>query len=204
MMKFEAEKSRSYRDNIVAIMDRQKEKGMKKYGETLEDNTTLSREQRIEHLQEELIDGLQYCEHIKAALTDELSVNDYARMAMRTCDMFSESAPLVAFISEMDYDCDAKKTVSKNIHFFKALNGAMGLNGEAGEVIDILKKHIFQGHNFDKDHFIEEVGDCAWYIAQIADALGVSLQEIFLRNIEKLKSRYPDGFDKARSINRES
>ena len=85
----------------------------------------------------------------------------------------------------------------------RILNGLMGLNGEAGECIDILKKYLFQGHELDKEHLAEELGDVAWYLAVTADALGYSLQEIFKMNIEKLRKRYPDGFEEERSINRD-
>ena len=84
----------------------------------------------------------------------------------------------------------------------RILNGVMGLNGEAGEVIDIVKKHLFQGHELDKEHLIEELGDVAWYLAICADALGVTLEEVLVRNIEKLRKRYPEGFDSNRSVNR--
>lgn len=78
----------------------------------------------------------------------------------------------------------------------------MGLNGEAGECIDVLKKHLFQDHWFDREHLAKELGDVAWYLAISADAIGYTLEEIFQMNVEKLKSRYPDGFDAEHSIHR--
>lgn len=81
-------------------------------------------------------------------------------------------------------------------------NGLMGLCGEAGEAMDILKKFLFQGHSLDKKHLAKELGDVAWYLAVSADALGFDLEDIFQMNIDKLKARYPDGFDADRSINR--
>lgn len=83
-------------------------------------------------------------------------------------------------------------------------NGLMGLNGEAGEAIDILKKFLFQGHDLDKVHLAKELGDVAWYLAVTADALGYSLEEIFEMNVEKLRVRYPDGFDPELSRNRKA
>jgi NTP pyrophosphatase (non-canonical NTP hydrolase) len=74
-------------------------------------------------------------------------------------------------------------------------NGLMGLNGEAGEAIDVMKKFLFQGHELDKKHLAKELGDVAWYLAVTADALGYYLEDIFQMNIDKLKARYPDGFD---------
>lgn len=81
-------------------------------------------------------------------------------------------------------------------------NGLMGLCGEAGEAMDILKKFLFQGHSLDKKQLAKELGDVAWYLAVSADVLGISLEDIFQMNIDKLKARYPDGFDADRSINR--
>lgn len=82
------------------------------------------------------------------------------------------------------------------------LNGLLGLNGEAGEAIDIYKKWKFQGHILDKEKLIEELGDALWYIALSAKGLGVSLNEVARKNIDKLKQRYPNGFTPEASIER--
>ena len=82
------------------------------------------------------------------------------------------------------------------------LNGLMGLNGESGECIDILKKYMFQGHALDAEHLAKELGDVAWYLAVSAYHLGYDLETIFKMNVEKLRSRYPDGFDSEMSKNR--
>lgn len=84
----------------------------------------------------------------------------------------------------------------------RLINGLMGLNGEAGEAIDILKKHLFQGHDLDRGHLAKELGDVAWYLAVSADAIGYSLEDIFKMNNDKLRARYPDGFEAERSVNR--
>ena len=84
------------------------------------------------------------------------------------------------------------------------LNGVMGLCGEAGEAIDIVKKHLHQGHELDKDKLTKELGDIAWYLAETATALDISLEEVLERNIEKLRSRYPEGFSAERSVNRKA
>ena len=83
------------------------------------------------------------------------------------------------------------------------INGVMGLCGESGEAIDLMKKHLYQGHELDKDKLIKELGDIAWYLAETAYALDVSLEEVLERNIQKLRQRYPEGFDTERSVNRE-
>ena len=82
------------------------------------------------------------------------------------------------------------------------INGVMGLCGEAGEAIDIVKKHLAQGHELEKEALIKELGDVAWYLAETAYALDVPLEDVLQRNIDKLKARYPQGFDASRSINR--
>ena len=82
-------------------------------------------------------------------------------------------------------------------------NGVMGLCGESGEAIDIVKKHLHQGHELDKEKLIKELGDIAWYLAETAYALDVDLDEVLERNIAKLKARYPEGFDTEKSVHRE-
>ena len=83
------------------------------------------------------------------------------------------------------------------------INGVMGLCGEAGECIDLVKKHLHQGHELDTRAIAKELGDVAWYLAETAYALDLSLEDILRGNLEKLKNRYPQGFDSQRSINRE-
>ena len=82
------------------------------------------------------------------------------------------------------------------------INGVMGLCGESGEAIDLVKKWLAQGHELDREKLAKELGDIAWYLAETATALNLSLEDIFKANIEKLRIRYPDGFDSKRSVNR--
>ena len=105
-----------------------------------------------------------------------MDFNEYQKLAMRT----------------------ASETGKRNL----VLNGVMGLCGEAGECIDIVKKNMFQGHGLDREKLIDEASDCFWYLAAIATGLDVTLEEIALHNVEKLKKRYPDGFNADRSLNR--
>lgn len=79
---------------------------------------------------------------------------------------------------------------------------ALGLAGEAGEVIDIIKKEVGHGHPQDPAKIAIELGDLMWYIANLADAYGLSLSDVATMNINKLKARYPDGFSTEASINR--
>lgn len=82
------------------------------------------------------------------------------------------------------------------------INSVMGLCGESGEAIDIVKKWLAQGHELDKEHLAKELGDIAWYLAEAATALDLKLSEVLEANIEKLKKRYPDGFKTDRSLKR--
>lgn len=83
------------------------------------------------------------------------------------------------------------------------INSVMGLCGESGEVIDLVKKHVSHGHPLNREKLIDELGDVAWYLAECATVLDVTLEDVLARNIEKLKKRYPEGFSSERSINRE-
>ena len=100
------------------------------------------------------------------------------------------------------YMRDSLRTADRSNMDRLKLECALGLCGEAGEVAEQVKKHFFHGHELDKRHMIEELGDVAWYLAVSADALGYKLEDIFENNIRKLKDRYPEGFDPNRSINR--
>ncbi len=78
----------------------------------------------------------------------------------------------------------------------------LGLAGESGEVADMLKKHLGHKHDLDKPKMAKELGDVLWYVAACADMLGYTLEDVARMNIEKLKARYPFGFDPERSKNR--
>lgn len=82
------------------------------------------------------------------------------------------------------------------------INSVMGLCGESGEAIDLVKKWLAQGHPLDRERLIKELGDVAWYLAEAATALEVPLETVLQGNIDKLKARYPEGFDCERSVAR--
>ena len=82
------------------------------------------------------------------------------------------------------------------------INGVMGLCGESGEAIDLVKKWLAQGHELDREKLAKDLGDICWYLAETATAIGYDLEDIMAANIEKLKKRYPQGFEAKRSIHR--
>ncbi len=81
-------------------------------------------------------------------------------------------------------------------------NWALGLAGEAGELADALKKHLFHGKPLDRDALLKECGDVAWYLAVLASELGFTLEEVFAKNVDKLRRRYPEGFSTEASLKR--
>lgn len=102
-----------------------------------------------------------------------------------------------------EYQAMALRTANKGLTDSESLlNGLMGLCGESGECIDIMKKHMFQLHEIDTNELARELGDVAWYLAVAADALGYKLGDVLKMNVEKLERRYPSGFSADRSINR--
>lgn len=103
-----------------------------------------------------------------------------------------------------EYQALAMKTLNPALSRKDVLiNGVMGLCGESGEAIDLVKKHLAQGHTLDREALIKELGDVAWYLAETAYALDTDLETVLQKNIDKLRSRYPEGFDAERSVNRD-
>ena len=101
-----------------------------------------------------------------------------------------------------EYQALAQRTSNTCTPSDKIENGLLGLFGEGGECADIYKKYMYQGHEFDDKHLAKELGDVLWYVAEIASGLGMPLEYIASMNIEKLKNRYPEGFDPEKSIHR--
>ena len=95
----------------------------------------------------------------------------------------------------------------KGANIERLLTAGVGLNAEAGEFLEIVKKMIFQGKPWDKanrDHLIIELGDVIWYAANACMALDISFEEVVARNVTKLEKRYPGGqFDVYYSEHRE-
>lgn len=107
-----------------------------------------------------------------------MKINEYQKLALRTLN---------------------PELSSKDV----LINGVMGLCGESGEAIDLVKKHLAQGHPLDREKLAKELGDVAWYLAETAYAIGYDLEDILQMNIEKLRQRYPEGFDAEASLHRE-
>lgn len=106
-----------------------------------------------------------------------MTINEYQELAMRTCGIPYEE----------------KEDMLRHAVF--------GLTSEAGEVAGLLQKE-YQGHTIDKEHAKKELGDCCWMIAEACTALGFDLESVMQANIDKLRARYPEGFDPERSLHR--
>lgn len=102
-----------------------------------------------------------------------------------------------------EYQQKAMRTASEKSKMDLLKNGVMGLCGEAGECIDVVKKYLYQGHKLDKLKLKDELGDVLWYAAIICEALSITLDDVMGHNVKKLLLRYPDGFEAERSIHRE-
>lgn len=101
------------------------------------------------------------------------------------------------------YQEQARRTQNPELSFAgKKLHALHGLSAEVGEIHSIYQK-VFQGHTISTDALIDEIGDLLWFIAELCDVIGVSLERVGQRNIAKLMNRYPDGFTEERSLNRE-
>ena len=84
----------------------------------------------------------------------------------------------------------------KGANIERLLTGAVGINSEGGEIMEIVKKLVFQGKKWDDEtvyHLKRELGDVMWYVMQCLIALETSLDEVVDMNIDKLKKRYPGG-----------
>ena len=93
-----------------------------------------------------------------------------------------------------EYQILASRTINRNHHPDDMANHGLGLAGESGEVIEHIKKHCYHGKPLNADDLLEELGDVLWYVAAIATTAGLSLDQIGDHNINKLKKRYPKGF----------
>ncbi len=106
-----------------------------------------------------------------------MTINEYQQLAMRTVNPELDKGQML-------------------------INSVMGLCGESGEAIDIVKKWYAHGHELDREHLKKELGDIAWYIAEAATALDIKLEDVLEANIDKLRKRYPEGFETQKSVER--
>ena len=97
-------------------------------------------------------------------------------------------------ISFDEYRAAAARTRNTSQHFPTSLNAALGIAGETGEVIELIKKAFFHGKELNREQLRDELGDVLFYLDWLASLHGISMQDIAAANIEKLRKRYPDGW----------
>jgi NTP pyrophosphatase (non-canonical NTP hydrolase) len=127
----------------------------------------------------------------------EMQSNEYQQLAMRTNDGKCTERLIEKHKAIENSLC------SNKYDFGGIINGCLGLAGELGEFNDMIKKWIFHEAKIDTDHLKKELGDVCWYIAMMCDSCGWNLDEILQMNVDKLKARYPEGFDTERSLHRQ-
>lgn len=122
--------------------------------------------------------------------------NEYQQLAMRTNDGKATLRLLDKVDDNVEFPWDTDVG--------GILNGCLGLSGEVGEFNDMVKKWIFHEKEFDPDHAMKELGDILWYVAMICHSFGWSMDTVMQMNVDKLKARYPDGFDVELSAHRKA
>ena len=108
-----------------------------------------------------------------------MDLNEYQELALHTANKGKEGSPPIQ------------------------LNWVLGLIGEAGEIVEMVKKCHYHGHLLDRERMKDELSDLGWYWAVLANSFGLDLEQIALHNVEKLRGRYPEGFSEERSRNRD-
>ena len=101
------------------------------------------------------------------------------------------------------YQQKAARTINPNLTRPETERHALfGLAAETGEVLSLFQKEL-QGHPIQKDDVIKEIGDVLWMCAELCTLYDLSMGDVAQANIDKLRQRYPEGFDPERSIHRE-
>lgn len=121
--------------------------------------------------------------------------SEYQKLAIRTYDGRATERLLTK--GDM-IDCFKQAKGARdaeNYDFGGILNACLGLSGEIGEFNDMIKKWIFHENELDKAHLKKEIGDVMWYVAMVCESAGFDLDDVLQTNIDKLKARYPEGFD---------
>lgn len=181
------EKIESYKTNILSLIgtliDNQNDKGIRKYGQSLEKANHPDFDWQA-MLIEELIDALQYQQKEISRLNTWIGTHSAEAMTFH------------------DFQELSKRTIPNESRKNVLSNYSMGIAGEAGEVVDLFKKHLHHGHTLDELEVLNEIGDVLHYAAGLATIINWPLESAARMNIDKLEKRYPNGFSKEDSINR--
>lgn len=163
-----------YWEHVCEIADRQRLKGIGQYGQGIEENDQPVGK-KVDMAIEELVDLAMYLEWVKDSNFPS-DANNYQKLAARTIN-----------------NCLMRTEQEKHALF--------GMASEIGEIQGLYQKR-YQGHPMDYMHLKKEVGDLLWFIAEYCTVMEWDLLDVMDLNINKLRERYPDGFDAEKSLNR--
>lgn len=130
-----------------------------------------------------------------------MTLNEYQQAAVATAGKGSAVESQLCAVLGM---CGESGELSEEIDKLILLRTTALKNAQSADrIADLYKKHWFHDHPLQKQKILEELGDSFWYPAYLAWLLGFDLEEVMIANLEKLKKRYPNGFDAEKSKNRE-
>lgn len=127
-----------------------------------------------------------------------MNANKYQKLAMRTNDG-KASDRLIGKMQEYDMKFSNEQSDKESVDIGGIFNACLGLSGEVGEFNDMIKKWVFHEKELDMEHAKKEAGDILWYVVMLCESFSWNMEEIMQMNVDKLKARYPDGFDVERA-----
>ncbi len=179
---------------ISSQLDKQNDKGFEKYKESLDDVEFEEYDWNVMVI-EELIDGMQYM------------VKENLRLKTKLEEYENQHGKGNSDVNFKVYQKDVLRTMPKleeGYNNFRMLlsNFALGVNGEAGEFTEVVKKNVHDSHSFNREKFVEEGGDLLFYLTGLCQLYGVTLEEVATYNMFKRMKRYPHGYSGKASIAR--
>lgn len=179
------------------VVEAQRRKGRVTYGRGLDWQQGAGPNPAFDWRQEALEEAADMNQYLCAEI---LRLRHTVRQLELQNETYQELHPITTFT---DYQRAALVTAPAVVDYNNELAvRALGLAGEAGEVVELVKKHLGHGHGLDVDEVRKELGDVLWYVATLADHLGLNMGAVAEANIKKLRARYPNGFSADASINR--
>ena len=109
---------------------------------------------------------------------------------------------LIWKMHEYDMKFSSEQRNKESVDIGGIFNACLGLSGEVGEFNDMIKKWVFHEKELDMEHAKKEAGDILWYVVMLCESFGWNMEEIMQMNVDKLKARYPEGFDVERANHR--
>lgn len=130
-----------------------------------------------------------------------MNANKYQKLAMRTNDG-KASDRLIGKMQEYDMKFSSEQSNKESVDIGGIFNACLGMSGEVGEFNDMIKKWVFHEKELNMEHAKKEAGDILWYVVMLCESFGWNMEEIMQMNVDKLKARYPEGFDVERANHR--